>query len=135
MIVLFKLFQKLSNPCVIFANWETRDGAPDGIPTWLHYPNYPGSGGGLIARFFANAPLSSGASPKGISYLYNTREGSPTFTEIPTFLGAPIIYETSGAVSVTAMRVTDKTTRHVSIEFTYTGDGNVGVYFSLAGGI
>ena len=126
---------KLTNNSVINSKWSKQEVIYDGIPAWLFEPNYPGSGGGLIMRVLATAPLSSGASPKSITYIYNGVDGSPTFTEIPTFLGAPIIFETAGDVSITAMRVTAKTTRHVTIEFTYTGDATVGIYFSLAGGI
>lgn len=126
---------KLADNSVINTKWSKQEVIYDGIPAWLFEPNYPGSGGGLIMRFYITTPLSSGASPKKITYIYSGVDGSPTFTEIPTFLGAPIIYDSVGVVVVTAMRVTEKTTRHVTIEYTYTGNGTVGVYFGLAGGI
>lgn len=126
---------KLATPCVTNAKWAIEELSLDGILAWTFFPNYPGSGGGLIARFLITTPLSSGASPKKITYVLNGVDGFPAFSEIPTFLGAPIVYDSVGVVVVTAMRVTDKSVGNVTVEYTYTGNGTVSAYFGLAGGI
>ena len=126
---------KFATSCVRYSQWAIEELSLNGIPAWLFHPNYPGSGGGLIVRSYHNINLSAGDSPKTITVNINGVDGAQTFMEIPTFLGAPIIRETAGAATVTAVRVVDRSRSNYSIEYTYTGSGYVGVYISYAGGI